>query len=260
MPRRQLLSALVVAGLVALAPGGVSGQSPVPVDPGRLELTRDDLTRLLAELQEVAASPAYGSGIRDRARQDIQAVEERLAQGDFRAGDRVVLAVDGRPELSDTLIVEPGPRITIPSLGPVELEGVLRSELRSHLTTEIGRYFRDPSVQAESLIRISIQGMVENPGFYTVPANVLLSDALMQAGGPDRAADLDELRIERSGNILWDGELLQEMLVAGRTLDQLNLRAGDQIVLPERRASLLFEIARYGAIIVSTIFLGTRVF
>lgn len=260
MPLRQFLPALVVAGLVAMAPGEASSQTPVPVDPGRLELTRADLTRLLGELEEVAASPAYGSSIRDRARQDMEAVQERLAQGDFRAGDRVVLAVDGRPELSDTLVVEPGPRITIPSLGPVALEGVLRSELRSHLTTEIGRYFRDPAVQAESLIRISIQGMVMRPGFYTVPANVLLSDALMEAGGPDRTADLEKLRIERTGNILWDGELLQEMLVAGRTLDQLNLRAGDQIVLPERRASLFFEIARYGAIIVSTIFLGTRVF
>lgn len=260
MLRRSILPALLLAGLMAMAPGSASGQSPVPMDPGRLELTRADLTRLLGELEEVAASPAYGSSIRERARQDMEAVQERLAQGDFRAGDRVVLAVDGRPELADTLIVEPGPRITIPSLGPVELEGVLRSELRSHLTSEIGRYFRDPSVQAESLIRISIQGMVMNPGFYTVPANVLLSDALMQAGGPDRTADLEKLRIERSGDILWDGELLQDMLVAGRTLDQLNLRAGDQIVLPERRASLFFEIARYGAIIVSTIFLGTRVF
>lgn len=260
MLRRHLLPTALLVGFLVLIPGGAASQSPAQMDPGRLELTRADLTRLLGELEEVAASPAYGSGIRERARQDMEAVQERLAQGDFRAGDRVVLAVDGRPELSDTLIVEPGPRITIPSLGPVELEGVLRSELRSHLTTELGRYFRDPSVQAESLIRISIQGMVMNPGFYTVPANVLLSDALMAAGGPDRAADLDELRIERSGDVLWEGEILQEMLVAGRTLDQLNLRAGDQVVLPEQRASLLFEIARYGAIIVSTIFLGTRVF
>lgn len=260
MPSRQLLPFVLLLGLVAVAPGRALGQAPAPMDPGRLELTRGDLTRLLGELGEVAASPAYSGSIQERARRDMAAVEERLSRGDFRAGDRVVLVVDGRPELSDTVVVEPGPRITLSSLGPIDLAGVLRSELRSHLTAEIGRYFRDPSVQAASLIRISIQGMVMNPGFYTVPANVLLSDALMEAGGPDRASDLEKLRIERGGETLWDGPLLQSMLVEGRTLDQLNLRAGDQIVLPERRASLLFEIARYGAIIVSTIFLGSRVF
>jgi len=260
MPSRQFLPFVLLLGLVAASPGRALGQAPSSMDPGRLELTRDDLSRLLGELGEVAASPAYGAGIRERAQRDMASVEERLSRGDFRAGDRVVLVVDGRPELSDTLVVEPGPRITLAALGSIDLEGVLRSELRTHLTAEIGRFFRDPSVQAESLIRISIQGMVMNPGFYTIPANVLLSDALMAAGGPDRTSDLEKLRIERAGETLWDGPLLQAMLVDGRTLDQLNLRAGDQIVLPERRASLLFELARYGAIIVSTIFLGTRVF
>ena len=260
MSARTLFTTFLLFAVAPVLGGDLAAQSPTLVDPGRLEMTRGDLTRLITELEEVSSSPAYGSSIRERARRDMEAVQERLVRGDFRAGDRVVLRVDGRPELSDTLVVEPGPRITIPTLGPVELDGVLRSELRSHLTTHVGQYFRDPAVQAESLIRVSILGMVLRPGFYTVPANLLLSDALMAAGGPDRASDLERLRIERSGTTLWEGELLQTQLVDGRTLDQLNLRAGDQIVLPERRSNLFVEMARYGAIIASTIFLGTRIF
>lgn len=249
---------LILAGMLPTAP--LAAQATPTLDPGRLELTRDDLGRILAELEEVASSPAYSSRLRDVARRDMSAVQERLAVGDFRAGDRVVLRVEQYPDLSDTLMVEPGPRIVVPTLGPVSLEGVLRSELREHLRVEIGRYIREPRVQAESLIRLSVQGMVANPGFYTLPANVLLSEALMQAGGPIREADLERLRVERSGQILWEGETLQEVMVEGRTLDQLNLRAGDQIMLPERRQGLLVQVARYGAIIATTVLLGTRVF
>lgn len=249
---------LLFLGLLPAAP--LVGQGTPTLDPGRLELTRQDLGRILAELGEVATSPAYSSRIREVARRDMAAVQERLSVGDFRAGDRVVLRVESYPDLSDTLMVEPGPRIVIPTLGPVELGGVLRSELRDHLRQEIGRYIREPRVQAESLIRLSVQGMVASPGFYILPANVLLSEALMQAGGPVREADLKRLRVERSGQVLWEGEPLQEMMVEGRTLDQLNLRAGDQIVLPERRQSLLLQVARYGAIIATTVILGARVF
>lgn len=261
--RIRMSRAVRVALLLLLTASGVAplqGQGTPGLDPGRLELTRDDLGRILQELEEVANSPAYSQRIREVARRDMSAVRERLTSGDFRAGDRVVLRVESFPDLSDTLMVEPGPRVVVPTLGPVSLEGVLRSELQDHLRQEIARYIRDPRVQATSLIRLSVQGMVVAPGFYTLPANVLLSEALMQAGGPDRGADLERLRVERNGEVLWEGEPLQEVMVEGRTLDQLNLRAGDQIVLPQARQSLLFQIGRYGAIIATTVLLGARVF
>lgn len=252
------LAALLVALLLS-APAALQGQA-LPLDPGRLELSRADLERLAGELEGIAASSAYSGEMISRARRDLAAVRERLDIGDFHVGDRVVLGISGPTNSYDTLVVEPGPQVTIPPLGPISLRGVLRSELRPHMTRELERFLRNPTVQAESLIRISIQGMVRNPGFYVVPANILLSDALMVAGGPDRGGDLEKLRVERGGEILLEGDLLQNALVEGRTLDQLNLRAGDQLSLPEERQSILVEVARYGLIIGSTILLGIRVF
>lgn len=245
------------SALFALVPPALAQGSPA-LDPGRIELTRQDLMRLQSELEEVVGSPVYSPAIRDRARRDLVLVRERLTNGDFRPGDRIFVVVSGH--VSDTLTVEGGPRVVLPSLGPVSLAGVLRSELHERVSEMVGSYIRDPHVRTESLIRLSVQGMVGSPGFYTVPAGTLLSDVLMHAGGPDRSADLERIRIERSGEVLWEGKVIQEMLVEGRTLDQMNLRAGDQIVLPERRQNVLVQIARYGAIVGSTILLGTRIF
>ena len=76
------------------------------------------------------------------------------------------------------------------------------------------------------------RGAVGQPGFYVVPADMLVSQALMVAGGPAQNAELDGLRIERGLETLLDGDELQEELRLGTTLDQLNLQAGDQLVLP----------------------------
>ena len=57
----------------------------------------------------------------------------------------------------------------------------------------------------------------------------------MVAGGPSPNANLDEVRIDRGTVRFLEGEALQEAMRNGLTLDQLNLQAGDQIVVPERR-------------------------
>jgi protein involved in polysaccharide export with SLBB domain len=169
--------------------------------------------------------------VRESARRDSERIRDRLANGDFRVGDRVTLRVEGEPDIPPVLPVEPGPRITLPVIGSLSLAGVLRSELQDHLTRELGRFIQDPVVQAKAEIRLSIQGGVGAPGFYTVPADILIGEALMLAGGPGQA-DLEELQIERSGQVLWEGDELQAVIAEGYTLDQLNLQAGDQIMLP----------------------------
>ena len=137
---------------------------------------------------------------------------------------------------------------------------MLRSEVTDHLTREIGRFIKDPVVRAEGLMRLSIQGMVRNPGFFVVPADILVSEALMVAGGPAVESNLDNLRIERGPLRLIEGEEMRDALQEGRTLDQLNLQAGDQIFLPQRTAGPWPTLLRYSAIIRSALLLGVRIF
>ena len=110
-------------------------------------------------------------------------------------------------------------------------------------------------------MRLSILGSVGQPGFYVVPADMLLSEAMMMAGGPAGDADMDDLRIERGPTRLMSGEELEEAMRVGRTLDQLNLQAGDQLFVPAATPSIWGTIVlRYAVPIASVVFLGTRLF
>jgi protein involved in polysaccharide export with SLBB domain len=226
-------------------------------------MQRAELENLLTQYDAAAdESSAYSGSVRERSRRAAEAIRDRLANGDFRLGDRIFLDVEGELDVPDSLIIEPGPKITLPRMGAISLAGVLRSELESHLTKELGRYINNPRVRATSLIRLSFQGAVGAVGFYTVPADMLLTEALMQAGGPGVNADLDNMSIERSGVVLWEGDELQEVLAEGRTLDQLNLRAGDQIVLPALPVggSRVWQVARWVLPAAASVFFGVRIF
>ena len=126
-----------------------------------------------------------------------------------------------------------GPALNLPEIGRIALKGVLRSELNDYLTREIGRFVRDPRVRTRTLIRLLFTGEIRQ-GFYSVPTNVPFTDAMMVAGGPTANAKLTEIRIERDGHPIWDGTRLQDAIIEGQTLDEMNLQAGDQVILPSR--------------------------
>lgn len=207
-------------------------QSPAEGDGGP-HATRQGLKQLLQRFERTAASGADGD-MRARARFEAALIRTRLSTGDYRVGDQVTLTVEGEDSLSDTFAVATGRVLVLPMIGEIPLEGVLRSELEAHLTEHIGRFVRDPVVRAQSLMRMSIIGEVSSPGFYVVSSEVPLTDLLMQAGGPTEAANITDIRVERGEEEIWGGEPLQAAITEGRTLDQLNLRAGDRIVVPDQ--------------------------
>ncbi len=251
--------ALSTALLLAAVPWSLGAQAaPSPVQTGgSLEVTRPQLQELLTNLETVSQSSAYSGRIKETARRNAELIRERLVEGDFRVGDRIQLIVEGEPDVPDTLAVQPGPQIVLPAFGAISLKGVLRSELEDHLTKELGRYIHNPVVTARANIRLAILGTVGQAGFFVVPADMLIGEALMLAGGPGPNADLEKLRIERGQRTIWEGQPLQEAMIEGTTLDQLNLRAGDQIFLPaEPQRSFMQSVLRYGLLVASVMLLG----
>ena len=162
-------------------------------------------------------------------RTELAEVQRRLSQGDFSVGDQIALVVAGEPAMTKSYSVEPGPSIALPDIPTISLYGVLRSELQTYLTTELSRYLRNPDVQATSLIRVAMFGGIGNPGFYHMSPNLSLSDAIMSAGGPSQNADMGKIEIKRGDEKLLDKKAVSAALIAGETLDRLNLHGGDAI-------------------------------
>jgi protein involved in polysaccharide export with SLBB domain len=131
---------------------------------------------------------------------------------------------------------------------------VLRPELVDHLTRQIGRYVRDPIVHAQSLVRVSVSGSVARPGFYSMPADILLGDAIMHAGGPTPETDMGRTVVKRGTSETLGRSAVQRAIRDGATLEQVGMRAGDEIVVGKKR-----NINFTQAIIVSASVLGSIV-
>jgi len=232
-------------------------------------------TSLVALLALLAATNLSAQGSLGATRQALEAraaqadapeaaaIRARLARGDFRVGDGILLTVEGEPTLSDTFTVGLGGQLTLPMIGPVSLEGVLRSELQEYLTRRLAQNLRDPQVQTRVFLRLSIQGSVAHPGYYGVPADALLSDALMAAGGTTQEANFARLRIERDGKPVWEGKALQQAIAEGRTLDGAGLVAGDQVIVPKRGGTTAGDVMRFGTVLLGipiTIYTLTKIF
>ena len=226
--------------VVMLAGAACSSNPPVlpVVQPGSTVRTRAELDQQLRELESSLASGGLSAEERQRVSVEAATIRERLEYGDFRLGDRILFSVQGEADMPDTLIVAPGLIVEIPPLGEVSVEGVLRSEIRSHLTDEVSRFIREPVVRANGLMRVSVVGAVGNPGFFSMPAETVLGDAIMVAGGPSGNANLEAVQVRRGPTLLMEDEAVSEAFRQGMTLDQLNLQAGDQIEVPVRRGVL----------------------
>ena len=223
--RALLLVMLLATEATAQANGGSS--NPTFASRSALEAT--------AATAESASRAATTEPLRESKRALAWTLRERLRRGDFHPGDRIALIVEGHSALNDTLTVRDGRTLLLPDLPAIELEGVLRAELHEHLTREIGKYIRDPKIRAVPLMRLAILGKVGRPGFYALPADALLSDAIMVAGGPGSDADLSKSEVRRGTERLLRDRDVSTAFAGGMTLDQLDIRAGDEIIVGEKK-------------------------
>jgi protein involved in polysaccharide export with SLBB domain len=238
MVRSIVPSALLMFGLA----GGAQSQTNVAMQP---MATRADLTALAARLER-------GNG---DERSQAAALRVRLRDGDFHAGDRLSLVIEGNVTLADTAVsVVSGPKITLPDIGDIPLAGILRSELQDHMKTQLARFVRDARVRATPLVRVSVLGPVTRPGFYFMPADIPISDAVMRAGGPAGNADLSRSVIRRGSDEIYDKRHTQTAINEGLTLDQLSLRSGDEIVVGSQSNRNWQSVASVVSVVTSLVF------
>jgi len=218
--------------------------------------TRPELEAIATRLEQDAAAPNLTKEVRESRLAEVQAIRQRLVDGDFSVGDRIVVTIQGDSARADTLVVRAGRRLVFRSLPEVSLEGVLRSELKAHLTQHVAKFVRNPQLVVTPLVRISVLGEVIRPGYYPISGDLLLSDAIMAAGGPNQTADLARTVVRRSGRELLSDKAVRTAVQAGRTIDQLDLREGDEIVVgkhPQRNWNLVIGFATAGVAILSTL-------
>jgi len=254
MRRKRFMTALaVVLGTSLLTTAPIEGQAR-----GTRLGTRTDLQVELESLQEQALA-VEDNKIRDRMRLEIDAIAMRLREGDINQGDVIALAVAGEVDWTTDFVVTVHRTLELPTLPPITVAGVLYSELESHMTTELGKYLRDPRVRAVATKRIAVLGAVGQPGFLAVPGSMVVADLVTLAGGPSGAAQLDKAEFRRLGDSLGfdDGPIAFQAY----SLDELGIRSGDELFIPAARNTSFwqdFRVILFG--ISGLVFTLTRIF
>ena len=153
-------------------------------------------------------------------------------------GDILQLSVWKDPELSRQVSVLPDGTISLPLVGQLVAAGKTVRQLEDEVTKGIKNYLPSPVldvsvVQVNSMI-IYVIGKVRAPGRFPVSSEVNVLQALSMAGGLDRFADEDDMKIYREKNgqtkiLLFD----YTQVIKGEQLQQnIRLRRGDVIVIP----------------------------
>lgn len=221
------LSAALVLGLLS-GPASLAAQDSLDVSR-RATASRQELEATLKVIDELAASEGYSGDFREAKLLEAMLIRERLAEGDFQVGDQLVLASVSEQGLNGNFTVQAGRVLVLPNIAPIPMKGVLRSEAQGYLQEQLRRYIKDPDIRVQPMIRLSIMGGVGKPGFFQLPADQLLSEALMGSAGIGPQTDLKKAYVTRGGEKIVDEVAFETALAEGTTLDRLNLRAGDEI-------------------------------
>lgn len=220
--------------------------------------TRAELEQKRQDLQERLADLDRGSDRRASVQEQLSRVRRRLDQGDFQVGDAVEIRVPRSDTLSGVFQVDGDAQLRVPTVGAIDLHGVLYAEADSVIGEHLRRYVRADRIDVRPLKRVAVLGSVGNPGFYDVPPSMTVSDLLMEAGGPTQSSDLDKVELRRDGRTLASaGEGLRE----SATLAELGVERGDQVRVPQQSGGTSFgAIMSVVGAISGLAFAATRIF
>lgn len=200
---------------------------------------------------------------RTRHPAEAGAIRERLKIGDFYPGDRLVVDLFGGEEpFRDTVSVRTGQQVQLATLPTFSLVGVLRSEADSALAAQARRFIQRPVVRTQPLVRLLVTGAVARPGFVTVRGDAAVSDVVNSAGGLTGLSRLAKSKVKRGTETLVDKDSLSMVFRSGMTLDQADIRAGDELAIDEKKPSnftgLLFAVSATLGVLISIISLTRR--
>lgn len=172
----------------------------------------------------------------------------------------MLMRVEGAVPFSDTVTVVNGQRIVVPGLAPVDVRGVLRSELQRRAQDTFRQSVLDATVTVVPFARLAVFGAVTNPGYQQVSFDARVDEVLMAAGGPVGDSRPDRFSIMRVDTVLVDADGVALAIANGRTIGDLSLRDGDYLAVkpiapPWDRATAISLFSIIAAPLLTSLFL-----
>jgi len=166
-------------------------------------------------------------------------------------GDVLTVQVYGVAQNTYTMTVSNEGKVTIESIGVVNLAGLTIEAAKSALMRKMSiRYagmngpnpvtFLDVSLAEIRSIKINMVGEVQKPGTYTLPSYITVFNALFAAGGPTLKGTFRHVQVYRGNRMISEIDLY-DFLVSGKTNNNIRLEDNDVVLV--RPAETKVEIA-----------------
>jgi polysaccharide biosynthesis/export protein len=256
---RSAILAVAAAGLVVL--GGCASYAPgfqvndVRFDPGA---PAPDPVEASVQVQPISwellgrLAPAVS-----QARLPRPIGEEPYRIG---PGDALRITVWGDPELSGATgnqnvgasgrVVGDDGRLFLPFAGIVRAAGLTPLEFRDRVERDLARVLKEPQVEVQVVAfrsqRVFIAGEVNKPGLLPLDDRPLyVADAVGAAGGYTAGAHLGAATLLRDGKTYTLD--LERLYYGGDAAQNVLLRNGDVLTVPDRADRKLFVLGEVGA-------------
>lgn len=122
-----------------------------------------------------------------------------------QVGDLIRISLSGETSLEEPFEVDRLGRIMLPEVGAISVAGLAEDDMEKHVLEKLSIAFRDLSevdvyVFKKQLL-ISVQGYVNEPGEFILPANASVQMALHAAGGLRAGAQLNKMQLKNAQSI-----------------------------------------------------------
>ncbi len=153
------------------------------------------------------------------------------------AEDMLRISVWKEPEITQSVLVRPDGKISLPLLHDVQASGLTPMQLASVITEKLREYVADPQVTVTiaeiNSQRIYVIGAVLRAGAYPLLPNMTVLQALASAGGFTEFADVKKIFVLRTegGRQVEFPFNYKEVIGRNRPEGNVLLKAGDTIIV-----------------------------
>jgi protein involved in polysaccharide export with SLBB domain len=159
-------------------------------------------------------------------------------------GDTINVQLFGNTNAEYFLTVNRDGTITFPEIGPVNVSGLLFTDLRNAINERVSEQMigvRASTTLGElRSIRVFVLGDVARPRSYTVSGLATMTNALFASGGVEEIGSLRRIALLRDGETVTTLDLY-DLLLRGDTRDDARLQPGDVIFVPPIGATIAVD-------------------
>jgi len=166
-----------------------------------------------------------------------QALSRAIVPDEYTLGPGDSLSVNLWGEYNDTYAtrVTPDGKISLPTIGDLDVKGLSLTKAETLLQTEAKRYYRNVkiglSLTALRVFQVLVLGDVQGPGTYLATPVKRVSDLVAEAGGVSPSGSQRYIQVRRDGQVYATADLYA-FLRKGDEAVNPTLHDGDVIFVP----------------------------